>query len=303
MRFAVPSLLLIAALLAGCGADAPQTASAPAPAAPAPATPAEATPAPAPATTDAAAADATPTPTPTPAPESAAVDTATPATDPAAADAATVPAATATPAPPTTVAAPTGPEPREGTDYTIIDPPVLLSPSPGKIEVVEVFAYTCPHCASLQPKMTAWEATLPADVEFRYAPMAHGVSEPIARAFYAAEAMGERQRTHDALFEAIAVKRRLKSGSAEEMADLYAESGVDRDALLATMKSFAVNAQVARTKKAIERWAIEATPTLIVNGRYKVSVTQDRGHEGLISAVDHLIARERAARAGTSATP
>jgi protein dithiol oxidoreductase (disulfide-forming) len=169
--------------------------------------------------------------------------------------------------------------------------------------VVEVFAYTCPHCASLQPRMTAWEATLPADVEFRYAPMPHGVSEPIARAFYAAEAMGERKRTHDAMFDAIATKRRLRSGSAEELADLYAETGVDRDALLSTMSSFAVNAQIARTKKAIERWAIEATPTVIVNGRYKVTVTPDRGHDGLISAVDHLIARERAARAGTSPAP
>lgn len=288
MKFAVPSLVLIAALLAGCGAEAPpESASAPAPATPAAATP---------------AVTADPTPAATPA-------AATPPADAAPADAtAATAAATETPpapepAPPVVAAAPSGPEPRAGTDYTVIDPPVLLSPSPGKIEVVEVFAYTCPHCATLQPRITAWEATLPADVEFRYAPMAHGVSEPIARAFYAAEAMGERERTHDALFEAIAMKRRLRTGTAEELADLYAESGVDRDALLATMKSFAVNAQIARNQKAVERWAIEATPTLIVNGRYKVTVTQDRGHDGLISAVNHLIARERAARAGTAGTP
>lgn len=285
MKFAVPSLLLIAALLAGCSPETPETAATPSPApAATPATP-ESTPAPV----------TSPTPAPTaPASESAPAETAPTA----------APATAAAPAAaPATAAIPTGPEPREGTDYTVIDPPVLLSPSPGKIEVVEVFAYTCPHCASLQPRITAWEATLPADVEFRYAPMAHGVSEPIARAFYAAEAMGERKRTHDAMFEAIAIKRRLRSGTAEELADLYAESGVDRDALLATMKSFAVNAQIARNQKAVERWAIEATPTVIVNGRYKVTVTQDRGHDGLISAVDHLIARERAARAGTGGTP
>lgn len=283
MKFAVPSLLLIAALLAGCSAETPESASPPAPAA---------TPAPAPAAQPAtapAATDTPATPATTPAPEAPAA--ATPAVEPPA------------PAAPAAATPPSGPEPREGTDFTVIDPPVLLSPSPGKIEVVEVFAYTCPHCASLQPRMTAWEATLPADVEFRYAPMPHGVSEPIARAFYAAEAMGERKRTHDAMFDAIAIKRRLRTGSAEELADLYAENGVDRDALLSTMNSFAVNAQIARTKKAIERWAIEATPTVIVNGRYKVTVTQDRGQDGLISAVDHLIARERAARAGTSATP
>lgn len=280
MKFAVPSLVLIAALLTGCGADAPDTAATPAPSATPvatmPADTADATPAP----------EATPAPTTTPAPPAAVTETPAP-----------------TPAAPAVATVPTGPEPREGTDYTVIDPPVLLSPSPGKIEVVEVFAYTCPHCATLQPRITAWEASVPADVEFRYAPMAHGVSEPIARAFYAAEAMGERARTHDALFEAIAIKRRLRSGSPEEMADLYAENGVDRDALLATMKSFGVNAQIARNQKAVERWAIESTPTVIVNGRYKVTVTEDRGHDGMISAINHLIARERAARAGTGSTP
>jgi thiol:disulfide interchange protein DsbA len=277
MKFALPSLLLATALLAGCGADAPAPAPATAPtpapsAAPAPAAPA---PAASPATPVETAAPAAPTPVPAPDSDAA-----------------------ARPAP----SAPSGPEPREGVDYTRIDPPVPLSPSPGKIEVVEAFAYTCGHCATLQPRVTAWEKTLPADVEFRYAPMAHGPSEQIARAFYAAEAMGERARTHEGLFKAIATERRLRSGSAEELADLYAELGVDRDALLATMQSFAVNAQIARNQKTVERWAIEGTPTFIINGRYK-AVATDRGHDGLMSTVDHLVARERAAAAGTGGAP
>src|SRR5690606_30215416 len=97
-------------------------------------------------------------------------------------------AAEPAPAPAAAIPPPAGPEPRPGTDFSVIDPPMPLSPSPGRIEVAEVFSYTCIHCASIQTKVTPWKAALPADVEFRYVPMAHGAVEPIARAFYAAQA-------------------------------------------------------------------------------------------------------------------
>lgn len=287
MKFALSSLILATSLLVACSNDAPPSTTAPAApqqaAAPA-TTPTTTAPAPAPAETAAAPA---------------AADTA-PATSEASASPEAAPAAPVAPA--VVAAAPTGPEPREGVDYTLIDPPAPFAPSPGKIEVAEVFAYYCIHCATLQPRVTTWKAALPADVEFRYVPMGHGSSEPFARAFYAAEAMGELDRTHEPMFKAIAQERRFKSGSAEDIADLYAEVGVDREALLSTMRSFAVNAQIARNQKAVSRWAVEGTPTFIVNGRYRVVVTGDRGHDGMISAVEHLVARERAA-AGTPTAP
>lgn len=275
MKAALASLILSAALLAGCGADAPEPAPAPAPAPVA--TPAEATPAPAPAPSKAPAASETTS---------------------AAAPTETAPA----PAAPVVAAPPRGPEPREGIDFFRIDPPAPFAPTPGKIEVAEVFAYTCIHCSTLQGLITPWKAALPADVEFRYVPTANGAFEPFARAFYAAEAMGMHDRTHEPMFKMIAVERRFKTGSAEELADLFAELGVDREAMLSTMRSFAINAQIARNKKAVARWAIEGTPTIIVNGRYKAVVTGDRAHDGLISTVEHLIARERAA-AGTPTSP
>jgi thiol:disulfide interchange protein DsbA len=303
MKAAVSALIVVTALLAGCGssdpAPAPAPASTPAPSAPA-ATP-DPTPAPAATTTPSPEAVAAPTTTEAAPAVVAATTTAAPEAAPAAAATPAAPPAPAAAA--AAITAPTGPEPREGIDYTVIEPAQPLSASPGKIEVAEAFAYHCIHCSSIQVKVTPWKAKLPADVEFRYVPMAHGVSEPFARAFYAAEAMGELGRTHDAMFKAIAVERRIKQGTAEELADLYAELGVDRDALLSTMKSFAVNAQIARNQKTTMRWAIEGTPTFIVNGRYKAEVTRDRGHDGALSTVEHLVARERARMAGTAGTP
>ncbi|HEY0503749.1 MAG TPA: thiol:disulfide interchange protein DsbA/DsbL, partial [Lysobacter sp.] len=83
--------------------------------------------APAPAETAAPAAPAAPAET-TPAP-AAPTDTAAPAATPA-------PAAQATP--------PEGPAPVAGTDFVEIAGGQPYEPTNGKIEVVEVFGYTCP---------------------------------------------------------------------------------------------------------------------------------------------------------------
>jgi thiol:disulfide interchange protein DsbA len=294
MRFLRPALVLAAALtLAACGnsdSPAPATPSAtPAPAAttPPPAAPAATTPA-----TPAAAETATP-----PATGTAADPTAEP---PADTNAAPAEAAASTPAP-AAVQAPTGPAPREGVDYFPIDPPQPLGSSPGKVEIAEVFSYTCIHCARLDTLLPAWKATLPAQIEFVYVPMAHGGMEQVARGFYAAQALGELDRTHSGMFKAFTEQRRGGSGSAEDIAAIYADLGVDRDTMLATMKSFGVNASVARNLKAVPRWAVENTPTLVVAGKYRVVVTNDRGHQGVLDTAAWLAQRELANAAGTNA--
>jgi thiol:disulfide interchange protein DsbA len=40
---------------------------------------------------------------------------------------------------------------------------------------------------------------------------------------------------------------------------------------------------------------VQATPTLIVNGRYRVIGRQDTGMEGMLKTADFLLARDRAA--------
>lgn len=39
--------------------------------------------------------------------------------------------------------------------------------SRGKLEVIEFFWYTCPHCRSIEPTVAAWAKKLPKDVNFR----------------------------------------------------------------------------------------------------------------------------------------
>ena len=190
-----------------------------------------------------------------------------------------------------------------GTHYFPIDPPQPTS-SGDKVEVLEVFSYACIHCAHFQPSVNTWKQHMPADVRWEYVPAAFGGPwDEFARAYYAAEILGVQARTHDAAFKAIHVDRVIKTGSQDEIADLYGKWGVDRTKFLDTMKSFGVTAKLNRGKQFAQRTGVTATPTIIINGKYRVNVTEDRGFAGMLSTVDFLLAQERAQAAAPAAAP
>lgn len=217
-----------------------------------------------------------------------------PATPPPAAKPAVRPAAAAAARP--AVARPAIPAlaPRVGVDYEVLATPQPTYAS-GKIEVAEVFSYRCIHCAEFQPSVNAWKKTMPADVRWEYVPGAFGGSwDDFARAYFAAEILGVQARTHDAVFKGVFVDQLIKSGSAEEIAGMYGKWGVDSAKFLSTMQSFGVTAKLNRARQFALRTGVNATPTIIVNGKYRVNVTKDRGWDGMLSAVNYLVAMERA---------
>ncbi len=184
----------------------------------------------------------------------------------------------------------------EGKDYILINPPVPTADS-SKIEVVEVFGYSCVHCAHLQPVVDAWKPKLASDVQFVYMPAVFGgVWEVYGRAFYAAETMGLLEKTHSALFNALHVERRPVR-SVEDVAAFYADYGTTQDEFMAAMQSFAVNAKIARAQQVVPRYGVEGTPSMIVNGKYRVMSPAQGGFPRMLEIVDALIAKERAAMA------
>lgn len=181
----------------------------------------------------------------------------------------------------------------EGTHYQKLDTPVRTDDN-GKIEVAEVFWYGCPHCYNFKPVVEAWEDDMADDVEFVLMPAALGRSwEPHARAFYALDAMGELHKVHDALFEALAGERRPLN-SPEALADFVAGHGVDAEAFLKNYQSFGVNARMQQAQSKIRGARITGVPTMLVNGKYKVSASMAGSHEATLEVVDYLVAKERA---------
>ena len=190
----------------------------------------------------------------------------------------------------------------EGTDYETIDGGVPFSPIAGKIEVVEVFGYVCPACFSFQSLLAPWKAHLPNDVHFVYVPALFGGTwDNYARAYYAAVILGVEDKTHDALFKAIHVDHTLKGeqgmDSLEDIAHFYAKYGVSANQFINTMKSFGVDAKIAQARSFAMRSQIQGTPSLIVDGKYRV---KGRSFADMLRITDALIARERASMAHPS---
>src|SRR5690606_8484372 len=132
---------------------------------------------------------------------------------------------------------------------------------------------TCPACASFEPVISAWKQRPPDDV--RVPPLAApfgGYLQPYATAFYGAQAMALVDTTHQAMFDAVHRERTLPSQgvTTDAIAGFYASHGADPKQFAQAMESFAVSGQMRRAYQFMERAGVDATPTMVVNGKYRV---------------------------------
>lgn len=179
-----------------------------------------------------------------------------------------------------------------GKDYKLLN--AVQPTSTKKIEVLEFFFYGCSHCFYLHHDLTAWSKKLPKDVELTYVPVIFRDSwEPMARTFYALDALGQRDQLHDALFQAWNVTNVDLSDEAKIL-DYIAPRGVDRARFSAAYSSFAMQSKVTRAKQMIRSYGITGTPTLVVEGKYAITGLQPAD---TIRVLDDVIAQVRKERA------
>ena len=110
--------------------------------------------------------------------------------------------------------------PVAGTDYQVLDTRAGVEAPAGKIEVVEFFWYSCPHCNAFEPTLNQWVKKLPKDIAFRRVPIAfNDTFVPQQRLYYTLEAMGLLDKLHAKVFAAIHVdKLKLKSAKVVTLA-------------------------------------------------------------------------------------
>ncbi len=185
----------------------------------------------------------------------------------------------------------------DGIHYLTLPTPVPVE-DPNKIEVVEVFWYACSHCFRLEPEVHAYEQSLAADVKLVRMP---AIWQPImnihARIFYTAKQLGVLDTVHQGVFNAIHLDRKqLKS--AEEVADLFANYGIDKDKVIKTFSSGAVTEELKNDDEKVRAYQITGTPQLIVDGRYRVEATKNLRQDDMFKVVDFLVGKVRAEKAG-----
>jgi len=179
--------------------------------------------------------------------------------------------------------------------YELVQPPQPTETGE-QVEVLDVFWYGCPHCYDFLPHMERWqEARQPGFIEVRRMPAVFRDSWVAhARAFYTARQLGIADEVHRPLFDAIHVEKR-RMNTPDELADFFARHGVDRDIFLKTYDSFAVNQLVRRSVVMQERYGVRGTPSVIVNGKYRVTGSLAGGYPGMIEVIEALAEREHEA--------
>jgi thiol:disulfide interchange protein DsbA len=186
-------------------------------------------------------------------------------------------------------------EPMEDVDYVLIAPqPVSV---PGKIEVIEFFHYGCESCNRLEPQLRAWLKTLPQDTSFRRVPALRRTAwVPLTRVYFALEELGELERLHAQVYQAVH-ERGLNLGNSTELYAWAQQSGLDSVKLEEILDSDLVRTQVQRARDATVAYGIRATPSFVVDGKYMTSGSMVGSLEALLPTVDGLIDKARAARA------
>ncbi len=145
----------------------------------------------------------------------------------------------------------------QGTQQSIAINPPLPSDTPGKIEVLEFFAYTCPHCAAMEPMVEDWAKTAPPDVVLKQVPIAFNAGmKPLQQLYYTLLAL-DRPDLHPKVFAAIhGEHKRLFDKKA--MGEWIATQGVDREKFDSVFDSFSVQTQVQRATQLADATASTA---------------------------------------------
>ena len=202
--------------------------------------------------------------------------------------------ATATP-PLLARAQPAARAPQELKDFTVLKTPVPVE-SGAKIEVLEFFQYSCPHCATFEPYLAAWKKKLPSDVDYRRIPIAWDNSTmPHVRIYYTLEALGKLPEMHDKVFAAIQ-KNRQPMLNPDAIADFMAANGIDRKQWLDTYNSFSVAARANRAGQIWRAYKVDGTPIMAVDGRFMTAPSMVGTREGTLVVLDYLVQRSRAER-------
>ncbi|HET6805359.1 MAG TPA: thiol:disulfide interchange protein DsbA/DsbL [Frateuria sp.] len=191
-------------------------------------------------------------------------------------------------------ASPEAPAFTEGEQYvTLPAPHQRLSPE-GKVEVVEVFSYGCIHCAHFAASAEELRKSLPKGVVFKLLPAPFNDAwMPFARAYYAASQLGVVDRTHLAMFKAK-FEDHYPINTLDELADFYARQGVDRDKFLRIATSDAATAQMKKDFDLLQKWQIDGTPTIVVDGKYRSA--QVKTLDELVKLTHWLVDRELAGK-------
>lgn len=187
-------------------------------------------------------------------------------------------------------------KPEEGKEYRKLDKVVPVESPPGKIEVIEFFWYSCPHCNAFEPKLVSWIKTAPQDVVIKRVPVAFRDDfVPQQRLFYTLEAMGKLEDLHQKVFDEVHKNR--QPTNREELILAFAEkNGLDKAKFAELYNSFSVQTKARRAVQLQDAYRVEGVPAIGVAGRFYTDGTMAGNMDRALEVTNYLITEARKAK-------
>ena len=166
-----------------------------------------------------------------------------------------------------------------------------------RIEVIDFFFYGCQYCNELWPRLERWRKSQPADVVLRHFPVVRRDSwVPLAKTYFALEAMGEVERLHGAVYHSYHVED-LYMSQEKVISEWAAKHGLDPEKFMAIYRSDETRQKVERARKLTVDYDIQGTPSLVVDGRYLTDGSSAKTID-ILDGMIRMARQQRAAKAG-----
>lgn len=189
-----------------------------------------------------------------------------------------------------------GGAPQRGADYLPLEKPAAVEAPPGKIEVVEFFWYSCPHCNAFEPMLVDWMKRQQPDVHVRRVPVAFRDDfQPQQRLYYTLEAMGKLPELHGKVFHAIHAERQQISRP-EAIVAWAEKQGLEKAKFEEVYNSFTIVSKAKRAAQLQNDYKVQGVPSLGVAGRFYTDGTTAKGMSQALRVVDYLVAEIRKGR-------
>jgi len=187
-----------------------------------------------------------------------------------------------------------------GTNYQVLSPAQPTDVAAGKVEVIEMFWYACPHCFALDPTIETWRKNKPAYVDFRRVPvMWNEEHRAHAHLFYTLKALGKLDELHTKVFEEIQQKGDVLYSPGDEKATLQSQlqfaraNGIAEAAFSSAYNSFGVQTSLQQADDLARRDKIDSVPTFIIDGKYVTDAALAGSPAKLIQLIDDLAESEK----------
>lgn len=187
---------------------------------------------------------------------------------------------------------------KEGKNFIRLVPTQPTVGGADKIEVAEVFMYSCPHCYDLEAFINRWEEDKDPGVRLvRIPAVFNNLAQMHAQLYYTEVFLVKSGKLKDQngfrnmVFQEFH-QRGNRLASIASIQKVFERAGVSEDDFTRTWNSFEVNQALRVAADLARRYNIASVPAIIVNGKYKTDTGMAGGYPKLIELIDELTVRE-----------